>query len=60
MQQPSASNVVDEPLVESGSDPEFVEEDNNVLDSSGGCGDNSFHSGDMPRFLTGDGNLRER
>ena len=60
VQQPSASNVADEPLVESGSDPEFVEEDNNVLDSSGGCGDNSFHSGDMPRFLTGDGNLRER
>ena len=36
VQQPSASNVADERLVESGSDPEFVEEDNNVLDSSGG------------------------
>ena len=60
VQQPGASNVAEEPSIESDSDAEFMEEDTNFMDSSGGCGENSFHSGDMPRFLPSDGNLRER
>ena len=60
VQQSGASNVANEPSVESSSDPEFVEDETNVMDSSGGGGENSFHSGDMAQFLTGDVNLWER
>ena len=46
---------------QSGSDPEFIEEEDAILDSSNtSTGDSSFHMADMPKFITKDKGMRDR